>query len=255
VTRTYGPRTGDAFGRTLQAVLDAGEAAGTVTEIVERDDGLIVAADAQRYFRPEPQWSEPVRWAVRQAAGRVLDVGVGAGRHALVAQAAGCTVTGLDSSAGAVRVARRRGVRAVRHGSVAQVADLFPAAGFDTVFMLGQNLALLGSPEQAGGVLRALHRVTAPGAVLIGDSADPTHDPDGHRDYYELNRSRGWWPGQMTLRVRHQHWATEWFAYFFCSPSELGAIAGEHGWELDDTRTKGANYAAVLRRAAVTPRD
>lgn len=249
MTEAYGPRTGDAFGRTLLAVLEAGEAPGAVTEIVERDDGLIVAADAQRYFRPESQWSEPVQWAVRHATGRVLDVGVGAGRHALALQAAGRTVTGLDTSAGALEVAHRRGVRTVRHGSVDDVGTLFPAAAFDSVLMLGQNLALLGSPEKAGRVLRALHRVTAPGAVLLGDSVDPGHDPDGHRDYYELNRSRGRWPGHMTLRLRQLDYATEWFDYFFCSPAQLAEIAGGHGWTLEALRTRGASYAAVLRRA------
>ncbi|RKN04260.1 class I SAM-dependent methyltransferase [Streptomyces radicis] len=247
-TPSPAPRQGDAFGQLLLATLDVGVKPGVETEIVERDDGLIVAADAVRYFRRPEEWSPQVRWAVAQARGRVLDIGIGAGQHALVAQRAGCRVTGLDVSPGALEVARRRGVGELVAGSVGQVAEFFEQGSFDTVFMLGQNLALLGSPERAGAVLSALYDITAPGALLIGDGADPTPVWESQREYFESNVARGRWPGHFTLRVRHRDMASPWFDYLFCTPDQLAALGETHGWRLHGVRQKGASYAAVMHR-------
>jgi SAM-dependent methyltransferase len=240
--------TGDAFGETLLAAMRAGARPGAVSEIVERDDGFITAVDAARYFRSPDQWAEPIRWGVERAGGRVLDAGAGAGQHALAAERAGCQVTCLDVSAGALAVARQRGAGRVVLGSVAQADTLFSPQSFDTVFLFGQNLALLGSPAAAGPVLRALHTVTRPGAVIIGDSRDPSVDRDLHGDHYAFNESRGRWPGQLTLRVRRHQLATPWFDYLFCSPEQLAELARPHGWRLAEVRGQAGPYVAVLQR-------
>lgn len=241
------PRIGDAFGETLRAALAADLVPGAVSEVIERDDGLIVASDAVRYFRTPQAWQPPIRWAVEQAQGRVLDVGVGAGRHALAAAASGCEVTGLDVSEGAVEVCRARGVHAVQ-GSGERAGELFGPGSFDTVFLLGQNLALLSSPERAGDLLAALHAVTAPGAVILGDSQDPSSSPDAGRGYFARNLELGRWPGHFVIRARYRDIATPWFDYLFCSPQELAGLVAPHGWQLEDVRTSGMAYSTRLRR-------
>uniref|UniRef100_UPI003F498ED2 hypothetical protein n=1 Tax=Nonomuraea sp. CA-252377 TaxID=3240003 RepID=UPI003F498ED2 len=42
--------------------------------MIERDDGLIAANDAPRYFAEPEHWSGLERWGWEQAAGRILDV-------------------------------------------------------------------------------------------------------------------------------------------------------------------------------------
>jgi SAM-dependent methyltransferase len=242
------PREGDAFGDMLRQAYADGGAGSTEHEIVERDDGLVVALPGATYFAPPESWSPPARWAVAQARGRVLDVGVGAGRYALEAQRQGCAVTGLDVSPGALEVSGRRGLRRLRHGSVRDVVEVAGDDRYDTVFMLGQNLALMGSPAAAPHVLRDLHRVTAPGGLLVGDSRDPVVQEEHHREYFRFNRSRGRWPGHFTIRDRYRDVATPWFDYFFCTPDELFGLATGTGWEPAGVRTRGATYAVVLRR-------
>jgi SAM-dependent methyltransferase len=242
------PRQGDAFGQMLLQAYADGGAESAESEIVERDDGLVVALPGAAYFAPPDSWSPPVRWAVAQARGRVLDVGVGAGRYALEAQRQGCAVTGLDVSAGALDVSGRCGLGRLRQGSVHDVVEVAGDDRYDTVFMLGQNLALLGSPDAAPHVLRMLHRVTAPGGLLIGDSRDPAVQEAHHRDYFRFNRSRGRWPGHFTIRDRYRDLATPWFDYFFCTPDELIGLSAGTGWEQVGVKTRGATYAVVLRR-------
>ena len=70
----------DAFGQML---LDAAD-----REIVERDDGFVSTAMLV-YFAPVRRWAAVERRALRWVRGRVLDVGVGAGRVALELQERG----------------------------------------------------------------------------------------------------------------------------------------------------------------------
>src|SRR5512143_2239846 len=120
----------DAYGRLLLAKYESGE---PTAEIVERDDGYIdTGAEAGAYFAPYSQWSAQERRAIRFARGRVLDIGCGAGRHALYLQEKGLDVTGMDSSPGAVRVCKLRGLRRALVRPIAQVGRFRPAS-FDTV--------------------------------------------------------------------------------------------------------------------------
>lgn len=84
MTEMEQPSIGDAFGRVLTRCWEAGVHEGVAFEVVERDDGYLGVTDAATYFAPADAWSEPERWGCEQAVDRVLDVGCGAGRHAVV---------------------------------------------------------------------------------------------------------------------------------------------------------------------------
>ncbi|MBM3315487.1 methyltransferase domain-containing protein, partial [candidate division WOR-3 bacterium] len=98
----------DAFGRIIWEHFHHRD----TTEIVERDDGYVdVSGGTRTYFSEYRDWPGFEKRAMRLVRGRVLDVGCGAGRHALYLQSRGFDVTGIDSSPLAARVCRRRGVR------------------------------------------------------------------------------------------------------------------------------------------------
>jgi len=232
----------DAFGHALLDHLEGREG----HELIERDDGYIaVSVGAETYFA-EPSGQELA--IVDRAAGRVLDVGCGAGRHALYLQGKGLEVVGIDVSPLAVEVCRRRGLRDVRLLSVEEVD---PSLGrFDTVLMLGHNLALLGSAPGSRRILRRLGRVVAPGGALIGDMLDPhqTEDPD-HLAYHARNRSRGRMSGQLRMRVRYKRYKSPWFNYLFLSREELEGLLQGSGWGLKEVIAScGPSYAVHIER-------
>ncbi len=109
----------DAYGRQLLAqYVDQIPTA----EIVERDDGYIdTGSDPGTYFEDYRQWMPMERRAIKFARGRVLDIGCGAGRHSLYLQQKGMDVTGIDSSPGAVKVCRLRGLKKVRVRSIGEI--------------------------------------------------------------------------------------------------------------------------------------
>jgi SAM-dependent methyltransferase len=225
----------DAFGRML---LD-----GSGSEIIERDDGFLEAAKIG-YFAPVARWPAVERRALRWARGRVLDVGVGAGRAALELQRRGRSVVGIDVSPGAVEVARARGVRDVRLLAFEDVDD--SVGRFDTIVMFGNNFGLFGSPSKARRLLRQL-RPLADRIVAASNDPSATEDP-AHRAYQERNRKRGRMPGQLRLRVRYRDLTGPWFDYLIVSPDEMASILEGSGWQTRRLIQQNGHsyYVAVL---------
>jgi SAM-dependent methyltransferase len=220
--------------------------ASAMVEIVERDDGLIRAATAERYFAEPAGWLPFERQALDFASGRMLDVGCGAGRYALALQARGLPVTALDVSPGAVDVSRQRGVGSTVLGTVSDHA----AAGerYDTFLLMGENLGLLESADRAPAFLAELAAMASPGARIIAHGADPhPADDPAHVRYQQRNLELGRMPGQMTIRVRHRDLASHWFDYLLCSPDELAALLTPTSWELTEVSdVDPVNYLAIL---------
>ena len=212
------------------------------SEIIERDDGFITSAGLN-YFAPVRRWPAVERRALRYVRGRVLDVGVGAGRVALELQARGREVVAIDVSPGAVEVARNRGVSDVRLLAFEEVdASL---GHFDTVVMYGNNFGLFGSRAKARRLLRRLRPFVA---RIVATSNDPYASEDlAHFAYHERNRGRGRMSGQLRLRVRYRDLVGPWFEYLIVSPDEMADIVESTGWQLRRlVRDEGSYFVAVL---------
>ncbi|MEU7903668.1 methyltransferase domain-containing protein [Actinoplanes sp. NPDC049118] len=246
------PLLGDVFGEMIRDAyavrtgigprpLAGGRVPRPVIEVIERDDGLINGAPADHYLAEPDEWQPHDHRALRLVRGAVLDVGVGAGRTALELQKRGMAVTGLDTSAGAIEVARKRGLR----DTVLNTVDAYArsAARYDTFLLLGNNLGLIEGPERAPDFLAALARLSRPGAQIIAQGTDPygTTDPV-HVAYQRRNAERGRLGGQLRLRLRYRLLATEWFDYLNCSVDELEKLLEGTRWRLKSVDTADRPY-------------
>jgi SAM-dependent methyltransferase len=233
----------DVFGRVLLEHLEGRRA----TTIVERDDGYIEAEPPAAYFHGFRRWRPVERQALRHVRGRVLDVGLGAGRVALELQRRGHDVVGIDFSPLAVRVARKRGVRKAKVMSLEELDGSL--GGFDTAVFFMNNLGLLSNSSRAKRTLRLLQAVTNEGGRIVGTCSDPhdTKRPE-HRTYHRRNLARGRMPGQTRLRLRYRSLTSPWFDWLFLSQRELEEILAGTGWSV--TRFVGPDedgfYAAVI---------
>lgn len=218
-------------------------------EIVERSDGLVnLSPGPAAYFSEYKNWPDRQKQAMRFARGRVLDIGCGAGRHALYLQGKGLDVLGVDVSPLAIKVCRLRGLKKTR---VASITDISPRWGtFDTVTMLGNNFGLFGSLRRARQLLKRLHRMTSPDARIIAETLDPyqTKEPV-HLRYHKWNRAHGRMPGQARIRVRYLEHASPWFDYLLVSRDEMKMILHGTGWHIARIiNSEGPSFIAVIKK-------
>ena len=207
-----GPRIGDVFGELLRDALAVATGIGPrplvggrlprpVIEVIERDDGLINGAPAAHYLDAPEDWQPYDHRAVDRVRGDVLDIGVGAGRIALLLQERDVPVTGLDVSPGALAVARKRGVRDLVRATV----DEHAADGrrrYDTFLLLGNNLGLVEGRERAPAFLAALAALARPGAEIIAHGTDPYGTTDPVHTGYRLPRAEPpAWPAGRAVAV------------------------------------------------------
>ena len=105
--------------------------------------------------------------ALDTASGAILDVGAGAGCHALALQAMEKQVTAIDISPLAVQTMRERGVKDVRE------QDFFTLDGkFDTILMLMNGIGIVGTLSRLPAFFMQVDRLLAPGGQLLCDSSD-----------------------------------------------------------------------------------
>jgi SAM-dependent methyltransferase len=235
----------DAYGRE---VLDFYEGRGGY-EIVERDDGYVdISSGPSAYFTQYNDWGPHMQKAIAHARGRVLDVGCGAGRHALYLQLRGYDVLGIDVSPLAVKVARSRGVRRARVMPVTAVSRRLGT--FGTILMFGNNFGLFGGERRARWLLGRFRGITDEDGRIIVESCDPYKtDSRHHLSYHRLNRRRGRMPGQLRLRVRYLTYRTPWFDYLLVSPDEMEDLLRGSGWHVSRLyRSKGPAYSAVMEK-------
>lgn len=237
--------TQDAFGHELLDYL-AGKKS---YEIIERDDGLFsIGLGAGLYFSEYADWSPAEKRAMTYVQGKVLDIGVGAGRHALYLQGQGFDVHGIDNSPGALEVCRQRGFIKTTLLPLTQIGRSLGV--FDTVLMMGNNFGLVGKPKRAKWFLRRLKGMTSPEARIIAVTRDvrDTDEPE-HLAYHARNRAQGKLPGQVRIRVRYKRYVTPWIDLLMVNKDELRQIVDGTGWKPSDTiDDERGLYVAILER-------
>jgi SAM-dependent methyltransferase len=234
----------DAYGQAMFARFEGRDA----YEVIERDDGYFdCSMGPPAYFAAFDDWPSSERQAIRQARGRVLDVGCGAGRVTLYLQKKGHEVVGIDISPLAVKVSRLRGVRDARAMPVTRVSSQL--GKFDTIVMFGNNFGLLEGEVRGRWLLRRFRSITKPGARILATSRTPGGSNPQHRRYVARNPQRGRLPGQLRIRVRYMTYATPWFDYLLASPRQMRTLLRGTGWSLDRVHGDAEDvYTAVIRR-------
>ncbi|MBC6992038.1 class I SAM-dependent methyltransferase [Hymenobacter sp. BT491] len=217
----------DVLGHALQAYLNGQKkAALTVHSNVAEDEPL----PASYFFRSLWEMPQLERTALEECRGRVLDLGAGAGCHALELQSRGFVVKAVDVSPGAAQVMEERGVR--------QVAchDLFhlPTTdeNYDTILMLMNGIGLVGTLEGLEKFLAHAHKLLAPGGQILATSSDISYLYEDEEGALVLNLN-GPYYGEVEYTMSYGDEAGPTFQWLFADATILQDYAEAAGYEVD----------------------
>lgn len=228
-------------GRALLAYFQ-GDASAEL--IVRRDDGLESRIPATYFFRPPSGFSQLERTALEHCTGTILDVGAGAGPHALHLQEKGFRVIALDVDPDAVSIMRQRGVRDARCTNIYDYQD----DPVHTILLLGHGI---GMAETIGGLdrfLAFLKTLAAPGGQILLDSLDvrATREPQ-HLSYQANNRLAGRYVGETRLQFAFGNVEGQWCGWLHVDSETLAARAQRSGWKCEVlAQLESGEYLAKL---------
>lgn len=237
----------DAYGQFLLAYVEGRKS----FEVIERDDGFIgLSANIERYFSSYDEWTFRIQKAMDFVKGYVLDIGCGAGRHALYLQEKGFRVLGVDNSPLAIQVCKQRGVKETKVVSIEELC--FEHGKFNTILMLGNNFGLFGGYQKARELLTRFHRFSADDCLIIAETLDPYEtDNPVHLEYHDFNLGRGRMGGQIRFRIRFSKYSTSWFDYLFASRDEVKKIVDGTGWKVKEfIDSESASYVVIIEKVS-----
>jgi len=184
--------------------------------------------------------------ALKACRGSVLDIGCGAGSHSLWLQKQGLEVTGLDSSVGAVQVARARGVQQV----VQSILLDFGGATFDTLLLLMNGTGIFGTLEATPAYLAHLKKLLNPNGQILIDSSDLQYMYDQNEDGSIWVPSDRYY-GELDFIVSYKGQESELFPWLYIDAQRFEALANEAGFNFE-ILAEGTHFDYVAR---LTVRD
>jgi len=219
------PQADDAFG---EMVWDYYHDALTERPQYRRDDGDRTDAHLDVYFSDPESWPADYRNALTSLDGPVLDAGCGPGKNAIAFQERDTEVFAIDRSPGAIAVARERGVA---HAAVMDIrtASVLEDA-FESVLVVGKQIAVGNSPSDLQATLDALAAATAPGGRLLADFNTPDRCVDSYLDAHRLDDGIAY----RRFRVEYDGLVGPWVDILLLEPAALEAIVEETAWEIVD---------------------
>lgn len=234
----------DLFADALWKLFETGHAGLQV----ERDDGCCEVEDISWYLTKYSAFPRYEKKALRFARRRVLDVGCGAGRHALYLRRRGFLVTGIDASPRVAELARKRGVEDVR---VVDACGQLPFRNgeFDTVILFGNNLGICGTLTKFKRMMSELYRITSSRGRILATTRSPATANPLDRAYLRRNIKLGRAVGQVRLRLVHSGKRGAWFDLLLFAPTDLMRVAAKKGWKVLQIFTSDElEYSVVMEK-------
>ncbi len=164
----------DLFGKALLDYQNDNYTEDLVTSTNISDEDELPLPYLFRDYKDMPKLEQK---ALQLSKGTVLDVGCGSGSHSLYLQNQGLTVKAIDSSEGAIKVSKARGVINAEH-----IALLDETETFDTILVLMNGTGIFQTLDQVSKYLKHLKSLLNKGGQILIDSSDIKYmylDEDG----------------------------------------------------------------------------
>ena len=203
------------------------------------DEDEMPVAHLFRTFNQMPRLEQK---ALSMAKGRVLDIGAGAGCHALALQERGLEVKAIDISPLSCEVMSERGVKDV------ECVNLFNPqlqGKYDTLLLLMNGTGIAGKLNRLSMLLNRLKELLAEGGQILIDSSDLKYiyeNEDGSMDI-DLNAP---YYVEVDYQMQYKNIKGEPFDWLYTDPMLLASISKQCGLNCEIVE-EGENYDFLAR--------
>ena len=207
-----------------------------LSESIEKDEMPI-----EYFFRDFENMPEIEKIALKNCKGKVLDVGAGAGSHALWLQNKLLDVTAIDNSKGCIEVMKKRGVKRVVEKNVFD----FGENSFDTVLMLMNGIGISKSLDELPSFIIVLKDLLSENGQILFDSSDLKYlylEEDGSL-MIDLN---GPYYGEMNFRYEYKNQKGRWFKWLYIDEQLMRDFAEKAQLKME-VLYRGDNYDYLAR--------
>ena len=194
------------------------------------------------FFRSYEDMPELEQTALRHARGRVLDMGAGAGSHALWLQQQGLEVWAAEISSGACEVMKQRGVKNIIQ------QDIFEQPGtrnYDTLLMMMNGIGMAGTLQRLRKFFSIAKKLLAPGGQILVDSSDLRYlflQDDGS---ILINLNSRYY-GEVEYRMAYAGQKGRRFPWLFIDDQLLAHHAEKNGFQFEKLQ-EGEHYDYLAR--------
>lgn len=230
-------RYGDPIGK---AILDFAQ--------TRKPDDIIVCSEIceddiipiEVLFRNEDEMPELEIVALNKCSGKILDVGAGAGSHALFLKNLGKDVTAIDISEGAVAFMNELGIKS-------QKINFFDYSenNFDTILMLMNGIGIAGTLSNLENTLSHAKSLLNEGGKILCDSSDIKYlyeDEDGAL-WVNLNQE---YYGNFRFQMKYKKETGSWFDWLYVDFDTLFAAAKKVGLKCTRVFEQDDNFLAEI---------
>jgi SAM-dependent methyltransferase len=209
----------------------------TETSISELDD-----LPVSYLFRTYKEMNALEQKAINLSFGKVLDVGTGAGSHALYLQNdKKLKVTALDISPKSIEICKARGLES----AVCEDFLHFSESGYDTILLLMNGTGIFQSLEQIDLYLQKLKTLVAENGQILIDSTDILYMYDQDEDGGVLVPATGYY-GELDYYLHYKGESEQPMKWLYLDFNTLENAAIANGFKIQKILQVEDSYLAKL---------
>ncbi len=230
----------DIFGKAISAYFETGDEEDITVHSPDFDDDVIPVPYLFRSFKEMPKLEQK---ALQLCRGKVLDVGCGAGSHALYLQEErDLYVTAIDTSKGAIEVCQKRGIKDARNIAFEDLSE----EKFDTILLLMNGTGIVGKMRFLDTFFQQLKNLLAKDGQILIDSSDLIYlfdtDEDGG---VWVDTSEGYY-GELTYSLSYKGETSRSFPWLYLDFDSLYLAATKNGFNCEQI-FKGSHYEYLAK--------
>ncbi|WP_338838689.1 class I SAM-dependent methyltransferase [Flavobacterium ginsenosidimutans] len=197
----------------------------TETSISEEDEMSV-----EYLFRNYNEMPKIEQKALQLAKGKILDVGCGAGSHALSLQnERSLDITAIDISEKAIETCLLRGIK---NAKVENILD-FEGEKFDTILLLMNGTGIFGQLKNCNTYLTKLKSLLNPGGQILIDSSDIIYMFDEDEDGGKWIPSENDYYGELVFNISYKGEKEEPFDWLYLDYNTLQNAAISNGFNCE----------------------